>query len=68
MTQVGDDEREAFFRDVDAASRRAVWAALAPVDEGAPRVRLVHPTWEDDVLWVATFADSPKVRQLRARP
>lgn len=68
MTRIGPGERADFFRDVDAASRKAVWAALATVDGAAPRVRLVHPTWEDDVLWFATFPDSPKARQIRARP
>lgn len=68
MSRVPDADRRAFFQDVAAASRRAVWAALATVEAGAPRVRLVHPTWEDETLWFATGTGSPKVRQLRADP
>jgi general stress protein 26 len=66
--RIGEAERAEFFRDVDAASRAAVWAALATTCDGAPRVRLVHPTWEGETLWFATFPDSPKARQIRARP
>lgn len=68
MSRVPAAERAAFFRDVDAASRKAVWAAVATVEAGAPRVRLVHPTWEGETLWFATGSASPKVRQLRADP
>ncbi len=68
MTRVGDTERDSFFRDVDAACRKAVWCALATVEQGEPRVRLVHPTWEGETLWFATFPSSPKARQLHANP
>lgn len=68
MSRVPDADRRAFFQDVAAASRKAVWAALATVEAGAPRVRLVHPTWEDETLWFATGTGSAKVRQLRADP
>lgn len=61
-------ERAAFFRDVEAASKKAVWAALASLEDGAPRVRMVHPTWEGETLWLATGSGSPKVRQLRRDP
>ena len=68
MTTVTDSERESFFADVDAASRKATWCAVATVDEGVPRVRLVHPTWEGEVLWFATSRSSPKATQLAANP
>lgn len=68
MARVAAADRAAFFRAVDAASRKAVWAAVATVEAGAPRVRLVHPTWEGETLWFATGTGSPKVRQLRADP
>lgn len=55
-----------FFADVEAASKKAVWCALATVSNGEPRVRMVHPTWERETLWLATGASSPKVAQLGA--
>jgi general stress protein 26 len=68
MTTVSNEDREQFFQDVDAASRKATWCAVATVDGGVPRVRLVHPTWEGDVLWFATSKASPKAAQLAANP
>jgi general stress protein 26 len=64
MAQVQAGERAAFFAAVEAASRKAIWAALATADGDAPRVRMVHPTWEGETLWLATGTDSPKHRQL----
>ena len=68
MARVNAAEKDGFFRDVDEASRKAVWCALATVDGGEARVRIVHPTWEGDVLWFATGTGSPKARQLEADP
>ena len=64
MGNVSDADRAAFFKDVDAACRAAVWAAVATVRDGEPRVRLVHPTWEGETLWFATDPKSPKARQI----
>ena len=66
MARVTAAEKDRFFQDVDEASRKAVWCALATVDGGEARVRIVHPTWEGDVLWFATGSGSPKARQLEA--
>jgi general stress protein 26 len=66
MTNVGPSERDAFFKDVDEACRKAVWAAVATVRGDGPRVRLVHPTWEGDTLWFATDPTSPKGVQIQA--
>lgn len=68
MTRVAETDRAAFFADVDAACRTAVWAAVSTVREGEPRVRLVHPTWEGDTLWFATDPRSPKAVQLQKTP
>lgn len=68
MSPMIDSEQQSFFEAVDQASRKAIWAALATVHEGEPRVRLVHPTWEGPVLWFATDPRSPKAAQLRATP
>lgn len=68
MARVPESEKAGFFREVDVAARRAIWCALATVADGAPRVRLVHPTWDQDVLWLATDPRSPKALQMRADP
>lgn len=68
MTKIGEVEREAFFKDVADAAAKAVWCALATVTNGQPRVRIVHPTWEGDVLWIATAPGSAKARQMEANP
>jgi general stress protein 26 len=66
MTAVKDSERQAFFAAVDAACKKAVWCAIATVDANEPRVRIVHPTWDGEVLWFATGPESPKAQQMRA--
>ncbi len=66
MALITDSERETFFREVDEASQKATWCAVATVANGEPRVRMVHPTWEGETLWFATGATSPKVRQMQA--
>lgn len=65
MKVITESEKADFFSAVDAASKKAVWCAIATVDGKDPRVRIVHPTWDGDVLWFATGPDSPKARQLR---
>lgn len=68
MSKVEQQDKEAFFAEVDAASKKAIWCALATVAGDEPRVRIVHPTWEGDVLWVATGPETPKARQLSDNP
>jgi len=69
MAYVSETEKAGFFEAVDEASRKAIWCALASVDaHGAPRVRIIHPTWEGDVLWFATGTTSPKTRQIAEDP
>jgi general stress protein 26 len=64
MPVIKGSEKAQFFADVEAATKKATWCALATVEQGEPRVRMVHPTWEDDVLWIATDANSAKVEQI----
>lgn len=69
LASVPESKRAEFFAAIDAASRKAIWCAVATVtSDGQPRVRMVHPTWEGEVLWFATGARSPKVAQLSATP
>ncbi len=68
MSAVDAADKDQFFADVNTASEKAIWAAIATVDGDRPKVRMVHPTWEGDVLWFATSVDSPKAKQLRENP
>lgn len=65
MTTVGSQDKDAFFQDVEAAAKKAIWCALATVAGNEPRVRMVHPTWEGDTLWIATGPQTPKATQIR---
>jgi general stress protein 26 len=65
MTKVTDDQKIEFFNAVDEACKKAIWCAVATIDGNEPRVRMVHPTWDGDVLWFATGPESPKARQMR---
>lgn len=68
MHRVSESEKAEFFAAIDEASKKAIWCAIATVDGNEPRVRIVHPTWDGDVLWFATGPDSPKANQLRKNP
>ena len=68
MSRVADADKAGFFADVDAASRKAVWAAVATSTHEGPRVRMVHPTWDGETLWFATSKASPKAAQIAAQP
>lgn len=68
MSKVSTQELEAFFEAVHAASKSAIWCALATVADDGPRVRMVHPTWDGRVLWFATSPASPKIAQLEVNP
>jgi general stress protein 26 len=49
------------------AAALSPWAHLATIGaDGKPDVVPVHPAWEGDVLWIMTFGDSVKVRNLAA--
>lgn len=66
MTTVHSEQKEAFFTDVEAAAKQAIWCALATIAGNEPRVRMVHPTWEGDVLWIATGPETAKAREIQA--
>lgn len=68
MSRITEKEADPFFRDVDEASKKAVWCAVATVTENEPRVRIVHPTWEGRTLWFATGTGSAKHTQLEKNP
>ena len=64
MADVTAEGKDAFFEEVGKASAAAVWCAWATQSKTGPRVRMVHPTWEGDVLWLATAPQSPKAKQM----
>ncbi|MBL6689387.1 MAG: pyridoxamine 5'-phosphate oxidase family protein [Pseudomonadales bacterium] len=66
--EVAAADKDAFFEEVGKASAAAVWCAWATQSKNGPRVRMVHPTWEGDVLWLATGPDTPKAKQMRNNP
>jgi general stress protein 26 len=65
MTRIAVEDKDAFFRDVEAAAKKAIWCALATVHNNEARVRMVHPTWEGDILWIATGSNSAKAREIQ---
>lgn len=65
MTKVTNEEKAEFFKAVDEACKKAIWCAVATINGDEPRVRMVHPTWDGDVLWFATGPESPKTNQMR---
>ena len=65
MTIVREQDKDSFFQDVEAAAKKAIWCALATVADNEPRVRMVHPTWENDTLWIATGPQTPKAQQIQ---
>ena len=65
MTKVDAGSEEQFFMDIEAAAKQAIWCALATVRNNEPRVRMVHPTWEGKVLWIATGPETAKAKEIR---
>ena len=53
-----------FWTKVHAVAAKATWAYLATADGNQPKVRVVHPAFEGERLWVATGRDSAKARQI----
>jgi general stress protein 26 len=66
MTVIDSSAKDAFFRDVEAAAKQSIWCALATVAGDQPRVRMVHPTFEGDTLWIATGPETAKAREIAA--
>lgn len=48
-------------------ARLSAWAHIATVGaDGKPDVVPVHPAWKDGVIWIMTFTESVKVRNIAA--
>ena len=68
MAKIREAERAGFFREVEAATKKAIWCALATQSQDGARVRIVHPTWEGETLWFATGTGTPKTFEIAADP
>ena len=53
-----------FWSKVHATAAKATWAYLATVDGTQPRVKVVHPAFEGERVWVATGRGSAKARHI----
>lgn len=53
-----------FWSKVHSAARKATWAYLATTIGSQPKVRVVHPAFEGERVWIATGRGSAKARQI----
>ena len=47
-------DEASFWSKVHATAAKATWAYLATADGTQPRVKVVHPAFERERVWVAT--------------
>jgi uncharacterized pyridoxamine 5'-phosphate oxidase family protein len=57
-------DEASFWTKVHATAAKATWAYLATVDGTQPRVKVVHPAFERERVWVATGRTSAKARHI----
>jgi len=57
-----------FWNKVHAAAAKATWAYLATTDGNQPKVRVVHPAFEGERVWIATGRGSAKARHIDNNP
>jgi general stress protein 26 len=57
-----------FWKQVHAVASKATWAYLATAKGNQPKVRVVHPAFEGDRLWIATGRTSPKAAHVEGNP
>jgi general stress protein 26 len=50
------------------AAKKATWAYLATSVGDQPKVRVVHPAFEGERVWIATGRSSPKAAQIEKNP
>jgi general stress protein 26 len=53
-----------FWNRAHAAAKKATWAYLATAVKDQPKVRVVHPAFEGERVWVATGRSSAKARHI----
>ncbi len=57
-----------FWDKVHAAAAKATWAYLATANGTQPKVRVVHPAFEGERVWVATGRASAKAGHIDKNP
>ena len=57
-----------FWDKAHAAAAKATWAYLATADGNQPKVRVVHPAFEGERVWIATGRTSAKARHIAKNP
>ena len=57
-------DEASFWTRVHATAAKATWAYLATADGTQPRVKVVHPAFERERVWVATGRASAKARHI----
>jgi general stress protein 26 len=57
-----------FWEKVHATAAKATWAYLATTVGSQPKVRVVHPAFEGERVWVATGRASAKARHIDKNP
>jgi general stress protein 26 len=57
-----------FWDKVHATAAKATWAYLATAKGSQPKVRVVHPAFEDERVWVATGRASAKAGHIDKNP
>ncbi len=62
---MSDSETLQNFHDV---AKKATWAYLATAAGDQPKVRVVHPAFEGEKLWVATGRNSAKGKHIAKNP
>ncbi|HYL59605.1 MAG TPA: pyridoxamine 5'-phosphate oxidase family protein [Candidatus Acidoferrales bacterium] len=58
----------AFWEKVHKTASKATWAYLATANGAQPKVRVVHPAFEGERLWIATGRNSAKARHIEKNP
>jgi general stress protein 26 len=53
-----------FWEKAHAVAAKATWAYLATAAGNQPKVRVVHPAFEGERVWVATGRESAKARHI----
>ena len=56
------------FQKFHEAARKAVWAYLATATGEQPKVRVVHPAFEGERVWIATGRTSAKAAHIAKNP
>jgi len=62
---VSDQE---FWRRAAEIAGKATWAYFATTKADQPKIRVVHPAIEGQVVWIATGRSSPKGKQISQNP